>query len=223
MKKMLEELKKQTKLQYKGVFEIMRLYWENYGGFFALFSSVYVHISLIISLLSFGLWSKPDWWATPISVLPGLVSFTLAGYAMLTALGNDEFRERLAVSSADKPPSAFMQISTTFAHFIVVQSIALIFALICSAKIRTNINIFGNYIFGKADLLNYFILSSMKYFLWFFSYFLFVYACILVFSCTFSLFRTTKWLNHFLFSQARIKRAKEEKNIVSQDNTTDPA
>ncbi|GCD50339.1 hypothetical protein [Acetobacter pasteurianus] len=121
------------KEQYKGVEKVFCDYFNIYGGFLSLISSPYLHLALFLSIISFGLWSTDGWWDLPLSILPSLISFTLAGYAMLTALGNDQFRAKMARTIPPHQESVFMQVSASFAHFIIVQTIGLLLALISKA------------------------------------------------------------------------------------------
>jgi len=197
MKKLIEDIF----CQYRGTFKIIRDYWSVYGGIYSVLSSPYFHTSVIITMLSIGSWTKEGWWDLPISIIPSLVSFTLAGYAMLTALGDDGFREKMATTAPPQQSTVFMQISSTFAHFIVVQTASLVLALICKTRPLYEINhIFGGVITRNLHPIT---LYTFKYTFWLISYCLFIYACVLILSCTLSLFRSTRWLNEFLIQKSK--------------------
>ncbi|WP_429955968.1 hypothetical protein ACQW08_01770 [Gluconobacter japonicus] len=190
------EIYKKISEQYSNVGKLFHEYWEIYGGYISLITSPYFHLALLISIFSWNSWTKPDWWDTAISVLPSLVSFTLAGYAMLTALGDDSFRKKMAVTNRPGEPSVFMQVSTTFAHFITIQTIALLLAIFCKSRPLATIDLILNHYISSNFNSTALIFVSRSF--WLISYCFFVYSCVLVFSCTMAVFRSTKWLNYFL-------------------------
>lgn len=66
-----------------------------------------------------------------MAALPNLLGFTLAGLAMSIGFGDDKFRALLAEPDADTTkPSAYVVMSSTFVHFILVQTIALVYAVV---------------------------------------------------------------------------------------------
>src|SRR5947207_15899152 len=68
-----------------------------------------------------------------VAVLHGR-RFTLAGYAMLIAFGDERFKALLTAPSAEHPASAFMAINATFMHFLVVQIVALLVAIVAKSR-----------------------------------------------------------------------------------------
>ena len=116
---------------YSGVVKALSKYWHAYGGLQALARSPYLHVVLLIALpLTFHTWANKDWWSDPISALPNLLGFTLAGLAMSIGFGDDKFRALLAEPEEDASrPSAYVEMCSTFVHFIVVQIIALLYAV----------------------------------------------------------------------------------------------
>lgn len=76
-------------------------------------------------------WSKVSddpWWGTALSTLPNLLGFTLAGFTIWLGFGDEKFKELISGSTPEKT-SVFMGVSAAFAHFVIIQIIALIFAL----------------------------------------------------------------------------------------------
>lgn len=71
-----------------------------------------------------------DWWVTPTDILPSLIGFTLGGYAILLAFGDHRFLDLMRQSGSDSEPSAYMDINAVFLHFLLLQFIALILALL---------------------------------------------------------------------------------------------
>lgn len=115
---------------YSGVVKNFSRYWQTYGGISALFKSPYLHSSLIFLLISSHYWINDEWWDLSISVLPNLLGFSLAGFAMFICFGDEKFRSLLAEQNDDKSPTIYMRVCSTFVHFILLQFLALIFAVL---------------------------------------------------------------------------------------------
>lgn len=120
---------------YNGVRKIFRAYWTAYGGTTALIRSPYLHSAGFLLLLCFPIWSAPGWWAQVTDILPSLLGFTLGGFAMFLGFGSEKFLNTLtsAETSSAQGASAFVSLCATFVHFIVVQVVALIYALLAEA------------------------------------------------------------------------------------------
>lgn len=106
----------------------LRRYWKGYGGCSALLSSPYFHIAIVLSLP--GAWWAPSAWPDKVeSIVPSLLGLSLAGYAILLALGSGDFFEKIRKPKSNARPSTLEGISTAFLHFIIVQTLALVMAL----------------------------------------------------------------------------------------------
>jgi hypothetical protein len=110
---------------------IFRRFWTAYGGTRALLSSPYLRAALILTPFCWGSWSIPNWWDTVIGVLPNLLGFTLGGFAIFAAFGDERFIQSLAAPEDDpQQPSVYREFCATFVHFILVQLGALLLALV---------------------------------------------------------------------------------------------
>lgn len=121
---------------YKGFWNSLSLYWENYGGTVSLFRSPYFHLAVALSLVAFPFWTRehdPTWYDISISALPNLLGFTLGGYAILLAFGDERFMHILSGKEDDGSPSPFMRLNSTFVHFILIQVVAILTAILGSA------------------------------------------------------------------------------------------
>lgn len=111
-------------------------YWDVYGGLRALLTSVYLLSSLAIAFVVtaahfFGVeWS---WAQETISIFPGVLGFSLGGYAMLVGFGDANFLEAMRGQNDDGSPSPYMKLNGTFVHFIIIQSLSLFFASLTRA------------------------------------------------------------------------------------------
>lgn len=123
---------------YKGVFKILSSYWRAYGGWRALWRSPYWHAAILMTVLSFPMWRTGSaWWDLVIGVMPNLLGFTLGGFAIFIGFGNEKFRTIL-IEETEKDVregrvSIYEELCATFVHFIVVQILALAFALLQKA------------------------------------------------------------------------------------------
>lgn len=129
---------------WKGVFRSFALYWRAYGGWSSFFKSPYLHIAIFISAITYPVWlcsSKESvWFDITLSILPNLLGFTLGGYAILLAFGDEKFRRLISVNDKEGEISPFMVINGTFVHFIMVQSFAILLSIVGNAwSIKTGV------------------------------------------------------------------------------------
>lgn len=126
---------------YAGTFKIFKTYWLAYGGLKALLSSFYLLVAAVLLGLTFNTWMAPislasgqwlAWWDQSLLVLPNLLGFTLGGFAIFIGFGDEKFRQILAAPEVDEdlPRNAYVQLCATFVHFIVVQMLALLAAVL---------------------------------------------------------------------------------------------
>jgi hypothetical protein len=125
--------KKELPKQYQGVWNVISHYWRIYGGFSAFIKSPYLHVSFVFSFLV-PLSKTEDWYDVPLDVIPSILGFSLAGYAMFLAFGDEAFRRLLAGTYPDGKESPFMGTNSIFLHFIVVQIVAILLAVNAKAR-----------------------------------------------------------------------------------------
>lgn len=105
-------------------------YWHAYGGVKAVCSSLYFWCSILITIACFNIWTKPGWWDSVLSILPNLLGFSLGGFALWLAIGDDQFRKLIAKRTHAPQYTPYAQINASFVHFIVLQVSAIVCALI---------------------------------------------------------------------------------------------
>ncbi len=115
---------------YAGIRSIFSRYWRSYGGLHALVRSPYLHLALVLLVITSHFWSAEKWWEQPLSILPNLLGFSLGGLAMFLSFGDEKFRSILAEEPDADQSSPYMELCSTFVHFIVLQLGALMFALV---------------------------------------------------------------------------------------------
>lgn len=120
---------------YGGVFRIYGRYWQAYGGIAALVRSFYLHATVVITVISANAWLTSGWWDQVTSILPNVLGFTLGGFAIFISFGDEKFRQLLAEPDEEDEdnPTAYVKLCSTFVHFILVQILALLFAIVAKA------------------------------------------------------------------------------------------
>lgn len=168
---------------YSGVKKIFRRYWEAYGGKSALLSSPYLHLAAFLLVLTFHYWSTEKWWEQGLLVLPNLLGFSLGGFAMFLGFGDEKFRILLAESNDDRSPSAYMKLCSSFVHFILIQFLALICAILARA--------FDFYFPWPEGLRQ--VITTGTYLFSGTGYLLFLYSITSMLAATMTVFRTCSW------------------------------
>lgn len=169
---------------------MLKYYWKCYGGFKALFTSKFLWLSILIAILLWPRWSQPDWWDDVLSIMPNLLGFSLGGFAMWIAIGDDDFRSLIAgedESDGDDSVSPYMEVNAAFVHFIILQLCSIVFALFAKTyffKLSPDFQFFDTI----KSVLPYIVLPG-----YFISYTLFIYAIFSGLASTFALLRVSKW------------------------------
>lgn len=167
--------------QWKGVADIFTRYWTSYGGFSALISSPYLHISLVLTFLTFGYWSDNAWWSQSLLILPSLLGFTLGGFAIFLSLGSEDFRSLMAQpnegQSTDSSP--YMTVIGSFVHFVFMQMLAIMSSILANAASYTK----------KPGFITTDINNTLAAIVGFFGYGLFIYSLLLALSVCFAIYR----------------------------------
>lgn len=93
--------------------------------------SPYLHFSFLISVVTYRSWKGAEecWYNVIITVIPGLLGFTFAGFAILLTFGGD-IRRVLCGADPEGKPSPFLVEVSAIVHFLVIQCLALMYALI---------------------------------------------------------------------------------------------
>jgi len=118
------------------------LYWENYGGFKAVVSSPYFIISLLLTIFVSIFGTSEKWYEHTLNVLPDILGFSIGSFAILISLGDNKFRKKLSVEKNDTKSTPFMIINSSFVHFIFIQIVAIMVALISQLLDLDNIIFF---------------------------------------------------------------------------------
>lgn len=117
----------------RGPAAIFMRYWNAYGGFLALVKSPYLHVSVVLLIITSHYWLFSDWWEQPLSIVPNMLGFSLGGLAVFVGFSEKEFQAILATTKNDDKASVFLGVCSTYIHFIIVQILALVAAIIAKA------------------------------------------------------------------------------------------
>lgn len=185
---------------YAGIGKILGTYWAAYGGAKKLATSPYLHASVLITVITAPLWSEAGWWDLVLAVMPNVLGFSLGGYAIWLAIGDDRFRSIIAGGSRDgKTTSPFLGVNSAFVHFIVLQVVSILLALLASAYPSETPNVLVALIWGL-----------------FFG--VFVYALMSALAATLTIFRAATWYEKYLESNQ--KKEHEKQGDESKDRHT---
>jgi hypothetical protein len=174
---------------YAGLREISARYWVAYGGMRALVRSPYLHLALAVLAVTSHFWIFSDWWTQPLTIIPNLLGFSLGGLAMLLSFGNAEFQKFITEKDDASPaePTAFIEVSASFVHFMLLQLAALMVAIIFNAL---DFYLPWPVCFRQAiDLLTT-LFSGL-------GYLLFLYSIAAMVAAVFAVFRMTSWFEIF--------------------------
>lgn len=110
-----------------------RRYWRIYGGWTALLRSFYLYGALALTATCWPFWSKPGTESAQlaIDVVPSIMAFSLGGMAIVLAFSEGRFLK--TIRQGGKEQSLFMKVITNFFHFLTVQTLALMSAMIVLA------------------------------------------------------------------------------------------
>jgi len=174
---------------YSGLKEIAARYWSAYGGLKALVRSPYLHLALLILLITAPYWLSSPWWTQPLSIIPNLLGFSLGGLAMLLSFGNAEFQKFITEKGeeSNSDPTAFIEVSASFVHFMLLQLGSLLSATIFNAL--------DFYLQWPACIRP--VVSCATAIFSGLGYLLFLYSITAMVAAVFAVFRMTSWFEMF--------------------------
>ncbi len=170
------------------------IYWEAYGGWKALRSSIYLKIALFITFICFQAWLSNKWMDDAITALPSLLGFSLGGYAVWLSIGDERLKKILFANKDNTKPSAYMKVNAAFVHFIFLQIICLMYMYLLKYNSTGAILTFfeKGWIFKNEFYLFKDIIINLFNAL---GFFLFVYSILSMLAAVFAIFRIARWTN----------------------------
>ncbi len=194
---------------YRGIGKILSGYWKDYGGLKALVRSPYLHVSIVISFFAYPSIVGDTWVDSAQTIVPNLLGFSLGGYAMLLAFSNEKFL--LVLSKASTSP--LLALSASFVHFIVLQILVLIVAIVFeSSPISRLPNEWKIWLVENIPYIKlaYFVFSKVMSAL---GMVLFVYSLMAALAATMAIYRVYTWYGRYLKNALK---ASEKTNSVEQ-------
>lgn len=171
-------------------------YWEIYGGAKAILKSCYFWGAFITTLFLYPAWSHSGWWNDILSLMPNLLGFSLGGFAMWIAIGDEAFKKIIAGDTTNEQGeieiSPYMSVNATFVHFILLQILAIITALLTKAYSSILIN--NAFMYYYLGLSYKYALLSLSFVV----YFLFIYSVFSALAAVLAIFRVSSWYNTFM-------------------------
>ena len=170
-------------------------YWSDYGGCRALLGSRALWIAFVFAAISYNAWFDGKWWDDVLLVIPCLIGFSLAGYAMLLAFTSQRFLAVVTTprleNQREPKPSPYGATSAAFAHFIFIQFLA-----VCGALLFKSMAVpVPDWLAGmlKNEHVSVALFARFTHWLSFFGYWLFLYAIVCGVPATMRIFILTKW------------------------------
>lgn len=117
----------------------LKKYWQSYGGFKALMKSPFLWLSFLMTIISYEFFLDKKWLDIPISMLPSLLGFNLASYSVWLAFGNHKLNKILSKLKEDQVHSRYMEVNSSFIHFILAQILCLILVVLLKTNSLNNI------------------------------------------------------------------------------------
>lgn len=107
--------------------------WIGYGGWPALICSPYFLVAVALAGGSVFLGLKDRWVDLCLTIVPSILGFSIGGFAIFLAFGDDRFRALIAGPDDDGKASPFLSATYQFTHFASCQVGAVLLALVARA------------------------------------------------------------------------------------------
>lgn len=184
--------------QYKGVRTVLSKYWGIYGRWEALRNSPFLHFAVLLTVLCTPLWWSENWWEKSLSVIPTILGFSIAAFALLLGVGTDHFKMLIGTRNPKKAHSTLTKTSASFFHFVLVQAIAIVLALIASGRPLS----WAFEALPGAELRDSVVLIVLSKTFRFAGFFFLSYALLTSIAATLSIFRLSTVFSKFATNQS---------------------
>lgn len=114
-------------------------YWNAYGGFSSVIISRWMWLAIIITISLYRLWLYQDWTSLAFNVLPSLLGFSIGAMAIIFAFPSTALFKFITWEGN----SYYLKIAARFAHFVLMQLIAIILALFAHTYCWGVVNFLG--------------------------------------------------------------------------------
>lgn len=183
--------------QTKGFIRSFEIYWLAYGGWRAVAFSPYLLLAIVLSAVTVPLWLKPNWWDIVFAVIPCVLGFSIGGFAIFLAFGDDGFRTLISgkhKNDKQGQASPYIEFSASFFHFILLQVLATFFAICAKSFYIIKLN--------PASILSH-INDIFRWLWWFVGFATFCYALCLVIAVAMAIFSLSETFECYLEEKKR--------------------
>lgn len=205
--------------QYKGTCSLIRLYWRTYGGWGALLRSPFFHLAVLLTLALTPIWWGQSWWTHSLSIVPAILGFSIAAFTLILGVGDEGFRRELGFQRTPGKASTLTNTSASLFHFIAVQILALIAALLASSHpVAFVLSAIGEpFPAGKFGTL----LFLLGKFLHATGFFLLCYALLTAAAATMSIFRLATIFSSYATKNSVNPDSKHQENACAGEASRD--
>lgn len=184
-----KDVNNRLRQSYDPFLENVSKYWSIYGGVWAILSSPFFHAAIVVGIISTPFWSAEKWWETILGIVPDTIGFTIGGYAILVAFGDEDFRKRIAGKRHQKDEeSPFMDVSASLLHSVILQATCMLLALVANS-------IFFLSPAGLGDSASWVWYLPAGLFS-FIGYTTFLYALFTIVAVGLNIFRVSRWFDY---------------------------
>lgn len=110
-------------------------YFADYGGWRGLLLSPFLHCGLLVAAVSYPIWLSGKWVDSVTTIIPSLLGFSLGTYALLFSLMSNRMKQALKHLRNRAGIPYLDEINATFFHFILIQTLALSWALLMRSSL----------------------------------------------------------------------------------------
>ena len=166
---------------------VLALSWNLSGGARSLIASFDFWAATLVWALASHYWLFQKWPDQVLSVLPGLLGFTLSGFAIFLSFGAEDFKALLAGKSGGRSP--YLSVCAAFMWFVSIQLFALTYSLVANAMYFDPPQWLKPY--DEQILIASRIGSGL-------GYWIFCYSLMLILRAAVRIFRLGRWYNDYM-------------------------
>ena len=116
-------------------------YFTAYGRWRAIFGSPYFLGAVGLATVDYARWISASWVDLTTNLIPSLLGFSLGTYAIIFSLITNRIKRAMKAIKNNDGVSYLDVVNSTFFHFILVQVLAFVWAILFEAKaIRVTVN-----------------------------------------------------------------------------------
>jgi len=170
--------------QFTSLAESLNSYFRAYGGWKAVRTSPMTWLSVIITALNYHRWISSEWIDLTYSLVPSLLGFSLGTYSILFSIVTARMRRTMSELKGDTGDSYLAIVNSTFFHFIFVQILAMMWAMVFDSHLGSDLQKIIQY---ESDLFSLFS-SGARYLASYIGFFLLTYSFLLTLSAALAVY-----------------------------------